>query len=228
MELNIGKLDVQLRINKGKGVARKLRAQGLVPGICYGVGLDSPLQVSVDPKELKSSLDPEKGQNTVISLAVKDGDATKHSMTAMLWDYQIHPIKRNVLHFDLVAIDPDKVVDVDVPVEFVGRAKGLVEGGLVHIVRRVVPVRCKPADIPSRFTVDISPLDIGETLHVSDIAFPAGVESNVSGGLSLVGCQAPRAEVVETIEVEGLEGEAPAEGDAAKPDDAKKEGDAAS
>lgn len=228
--MEIGKLNVHLRTETGKGVSRKLRADGKVPGICYGVGLDEPLQVTVDPKALKRSLDPTKGQNTVIALSVLDGESTKHSVTAMLWDYQVHPIKRNVLHVDLVAIDPDKVVDVDVPVEFVGKALGLVEGGQIHIVRRIVPVRCKPADIPAHFTIDLSPLDIGDTLHVSDIEFPAGVEPMVSEGLSLVGCQAPRAEVIEVAdEIElGEDGEpiVAADGDAAAADGEKKDGDA--
>ncbi len=198
--MEVGKLDVQLRTNSGKGVSRKLRALGKVPGVCYGVGLDQPIHITVDPKELKGSLDPDKGQNTVIDVTVKDGDKAAHSMTAMLWEYQVHPIKREVLHIDLIAIDPNKEIDVDVRVEFIGKAKGIVEGGQIHIVRRIVPSRCKPADIPISYIADLGPLGLGDNLHVSDINFPAGVEPTVSTSLSLVSCVAPRG-AAETVEV---------------------------
>ena len=171
------------------------------------------------PKALKGSLDPEKGQNTVINVDVKNGDATAHNLTAMLWEYQVHPIKRSVLHFDLVAIDPDKMVDVDVRVEYLGKAKGLVDGGQIHIVRRVVPSRCKPTDIPASYKVDLEPLEIGDNLHISDIVFPAGVVPTVSTSLSLASCVAPRGVEVPLVEGEAVEADA----EAAAPE--KKEGD---
>jgi large subunit ribosomal protein L25 len=147
----------------------------------------------------------------------------------MLREYQVHPIKRTVLHVDMVAIDPDKALEVEVPVEFVGKAKGTVDGGQIHVVRRVIPVIARPADIPKRFTVDLTPLDIGDGIHISDVEMPEGVEPAVSIELSLVSCQAPRAEVEETPEEALLEGEA-AEGEgaegAAAEGDAKAEGDA--
>lgn len=213
--MEVGKLTVELREGTGKGVSRKLRRSGKVPGVCYGVGLERPLDITLDPKALSASLDPEKGRNTVIDLTVK-GDSAEHRVTAMLWEYQTHPIKRDVLHVDLVAIDPDKEVEVSVPVEFSGRAAGLVDGGQLHIVRRQIPVRCRPADIPVKLTLDVSPLDVGETLHISDIGFPAGVAPAVSTSLSLVSCQAPKAEAeVAAEELPLAEGEAPAEGEAA-------------
>lgn len=227
--MEVGKLTVQLRDKTGKGVSRKLRRTGLVPGICYGVGLDKPVDITLDPKTLKAALDPELGQNTVIDLRVVDGsESEQHHVTAMLWEYQVHPIKRTVLHVDMVAIDPDKPVDIDVPVAFVGKAKGLVEGGVINVVRREIPVRCRPADIPKSFVVDISELDVGDNIHISDIDIPEGVEPMVSTALTLVACQAPRAEV-EVLPEEGLEGLEGAEGEGAEGDaegGEKPEGDA--
>lgn len=221
--MEVGKLTVELREGTGKGACRKLRAKGLVPGICYGEGLEQPLQITLDPKALKASLDPIKRQNTVIDLAVVDNGSEKTRVTAMLREYQVHPIKRVVTHVDLVAIDPDKTVHVDVPVEFIGKAFGTIEGGQLHIVRREIPVRCKPADIPASFTVDVTPLDIGMVLHISDLVMPAGIEPTVSTGLSLVTCVAPRVEVVETTEEEGLEGvEGEGEGEGAEGEGDKK------
>jgi large subunit ribosomal protein L25 len=213
--MEVGKLTVEVRHGTGKSINRKLRRSGKVPGVCYGVGLERPLDIIIDPKALKASLDPEKKQNTVIDLSVVGGDAERR-VTAMLWEYQVHPIKRNVMHVDLIAIDPDKTIETEVPVEFVGRAAGFVEGGQLHIVRREIPVKCKPADIPNKFVVDVTPLEVGDTIHISDVEIPAGVEPAVSTSLSLVSCVAPRAEVEVAPEegVEVPEGEAPAAGEA--------------
>ena len=148
---------------------------GLVPGVCYGTGVDKPLSISVDPKALKASLDPAKRQNTVISLTV-EGD-TSTNLTAMLWDYQIHPIRREVTHVEhSYRSITNKVIEAEVPVEYSGKAKGLVDGGQLNSARHSVQVRAKPADIPARLMLDISELDIGEVLHVSDLNVPAGVE----------------------------------------------------
>lgn len=210
--MEVGKLTVQLREGTGKGVSRKLRRAGLVPGICYGVGLDKPVDITLDPKALKASLDPELGQNTVIDLTVTDNGAEKHRVIAMLWEYQVHPIKRTVLHVDMVAIDPDKEVEVEVPIKYVGKAKGTIEGGVIHVVLREISVRARPANIPKSFVVDITDLDVGDNLHISDVPMPEGVEPAVSTSLTLVACQAPRAEVEAAPEegVEAVEGEAPA------------------
>lgn len=219
--MEVGKLTVQLRDRTGKGVSRKLRRAGMVPGVCYGVGLDKPVDITLDPKALKASLDPELGQNTVIELTVADGGgAEQHRVTAMLWEYQVHPIKRTVLHVDMVAIDPDKAVEVDIPVQFVGKAKGTIEGGVINVVRRVIPVLARPNDIPKSFVVDITELDVGDNFHISDVAMPEGVEPTVSTSLTLVACQAPRAEAEAATE-EGLEA---AEGAAPAAEGAKPEG----
>lgn len=221
--MEVGKLTVELREGTGKGISRKLRRTGKVPGVCYGVGLDKPVDISLDPKALKAALDPELGQNTVIDLTVHDNGAEKHRVTAMLWEYQVHPIKRTVLHVDMVAIDPDKAVEVDVPVKFVGKAKGTIDGGQINVVRRIIPIRARPVDIPKSFIVDITELDVGDNIHISDVAMPEGVEPAVSVALTLVGCQAPRAEAEVAVEegVEVAEGEAPAA--EAKPAEAEGE-----
>jgi large subunit ribosomal protein L25 len=189
--MEVGKLTVQVRNKVGKGVARRLRAQGLVPGICYGAGLEEPLAIVVNPKALRASLDPVKRHNTVIHVTVEGQNRT---ITAMLKDHQLDPIRRDITHVDLAAIDPDKPVTVEVPVELTGKPAGAIDGGQLHIVHRSVHVRAKPADIPVNFLVDVSPLKIGDTLHVSDMQFPPGVEPTDSLRLTLVTCMAPEAE----------------------------------
>src|SRR5690606_2694024 len=220
--MEVGKLTVHLRKGSGKGESRRLRSQGKVPGVCYGAKLDTPLAVTVDPKELKASLDPAKGRNTVINLTVQDSGKPAAQLTAMLWEYQIDSLRRNVTHVDLISIDPDKAIEVDVPLVWVGKAAGTIDGGQIHVERHTLPVRCRPADIPSQFEIDISPLHIGDALHVSDVAMPSGVQPAVPTSFTLVTCAAPKAdkEGAETTAV-AAEGAAPAEG--APPAEAKKE-----
>jgi len=207
--MEVGKLTVQLRSNKGKGVARRLRAAEMVPGICYGHQVEEPLAISLSPHELKGALDPEKRQNTVINMKVEDNGNTARELTVMLREYQVHPIKRNVLHVDLVSIDADKNIEAEVPIRLVGKFKGLVQGGQLHVVRHDITVRCKPADIPNEFTLDITELDIGDVLHVSDLTLPENVSSVDSERLTIVTCTAPKAEeeVKEADEGELAEGE---------------------
>ena len=217
--MEVGKLTVQLRKGAGKGESRRLRAQGLVPGVCYGAKLDKPIAVTVNPKELKASLDPARGRNTVINVTVQDDGNQSTQLTAMLWEYQIDALRRNVTHVDLIAIDPEQTIEVEVPLVWVGKAAGTVDGGQIHVERHSLPIRCRPADIPVQFDVDISPLHIGEALHVADVKMPPGVQAAVPTGFTLVTCTAPKAEK----EVAATPGAAPAEGAAAPAEGDKKE-----
>jgi len=189
--MEVGKLSVQVRTGRGKGAARKMREQGLVPGVCYGVGLTDPIAIQLSPKALKAALDPVKRQNTVLTLDI-EGTGGKQGVVAMLKDYQTHSRRREVLHVDLVAIDPSKSVEAEVPVEFTGKAVGSVDGGTLHVEHRSVKVACKPTAIPSEFKVDITELQIGQALHISDITFPDGVEPLEGVHLTLITCTAPR------------------------------------
>jgi len=215
--MELGKLTVQVRNTTGKGVARKLRAQGLVPGVCYGVEVGS-LPIVVDPKALRRSLDPAKRHNTVIEVTL-EGDGGGKRLTAMLKDYQVSILDRELTHVDLISIDPNKPVTVEVPLVFTGRAAGLVDGGQLHVVMRTLTVRCKPTDIPVQFELDVTPLMIGDAFHVSDVATPAGVELLDAAKLAVVTVTAPVEEKVEVpVAAEGAvlaEGAAPAEGEAA-------------
>jgi len=166
--MEVGKLTVEVRNGTGKGISRKIRQQGLVPGICYGHGLEKPVNIMVNPKVLRGSLDPTRGQNTIITVTLAENGATKTTLTAMLWEWQLHPLRRNVTHVDLIAIDPERPIQVEVPVELLGKAIGTIDGGQLHVVLRAVPVKCKPADIPTKFVLDVSPLTIGMALHVEN------------------------------------------------------------
>jgi large subunit ribosomal protein L25 len=203
--MEIGKLTVQRRTEVGKGISRRLRAQGCVPGTCYGAGLDEPLSISVDPKALKESLDPIKRQNTVLTLTIEDDDVSRGELLAMLWDYQIHPRRREVTHVDLITIDPKKEIEVEVPVELTGKPAGAINGGQLNIARHEILIKAQPRAVPGRIVVDVSPMNIGDTIHVSDVSFPEGVTPAIAPELTIVTCVAPESDVL-VAEGEGESG----------------------
>ena len=213
--MEVGKLTVSLRNTTGhKGASKALRTQGKVPGVCYGASINGriePLSIIVDVKELKKALDPIRKQNTVIDLTI-DGGAQKHQLHALVKEYQVHPMRREITHVDLLAIDPNKEVLADVPLEFIGKPAGAIDGGQIRIVMRKFEVRAKPSDIPVKLTVDVSPLGIGDVIHVSGVALPAGVAVVTGRDLAVVTCAAPEEEAVAVTTVDGA---APAEGVAA-------------
>jgi large subunit ribosomal protein L25 len=214
--MEVGKLTVEVRSQVGhKGASRQLRTQGKVPGVCYGANVDgkiAPLPIVVDVKQLKAALDPVRKQNTVIDLTISNAGVT-HSLHALVKDYQLHPLRREITHVDLLAIDPNKEVLADVPLEFTGKPKGAIEGGQIRIVLRKLEVRAKPSDIPVKLTVDVSPLEIGDVIHVSTVALPAGVTVVTGRDLAVVTCAAPEEDKAATP----AEGAVAAEGAAAAP-----------
>ncbi|HEY5951466.1 MAG TPA: 50S ribosomal protein L25 [Kofleriaceae bacterium] len=218
-EAQVGKLTVTLRQNSGKGAAIKLRQQGKVPGVCYGAspeGRIEPLPIVVDIKALRAALDPVRKQNTVIDLTIDGGNAPR-KLHALVKEYQVHPLRREITHVDLLAIDPNKEVRADVPLEFVGKPKGAIEGGMVRIVIRALEVRAKPSDIPVKLVVDVSPLEIGDVIHVNAIALPNGVEAVTGRDLAVVTVAKPEEEAVEAAATPeaAAAGAAPAAGAAA-------------
>jgi large subunit ribosomal protein L25 len=193
-EAQVGKLTVSLRRNAGKGAATKLRQQGKVPGVCYGAseqGRIEPLPIVVDVKQLRAALDPVRKQNTVIDLTIDGTDGEPRKLHALVKDYQIHPLRRDITHVDLLAIDPNKEVRAEVPLEFSGKPKGAIEGGQIRTVLRSIEVRAKPSDIPTKLVVDVSPLEIGDVVHVSSIALPDGVSAVTGRDLAVVTCAKP-------------------------------------
>ncbi len=161
---------------QGTRPARRLRGEGKIPGVVYGLGAD-PVTLTVEWRELRAALITEQGLNAVINLEI---DGTR--MPTLLKDMQRHPVRRNVLHVDFIRVDLDKTVDVEVTIHLEGEAELVSrEGGVVDQVLQSLLITSKPADIPSGLSVDISGLEIGEALRVRDIALPAGVTTSVDG-----------------------------------------------
>jgi large subunit ribosomal protein L25 len=165
------KLEANNRPQSGKGNARRLRNAGQIPAIAYGKTLPStPLAVS--PKALTEILFGDYGKNTVIDLAIEGGKTVR----ALLGDYQYHPVTRQLLHADFIEIRDDQLVDVEVPFETTGRAKGVVLGGTLRQVFRSLPIRCLPQNIPVKLTHDVTEIGVDEHVSVSQLSLPEGVE----------------------------------------------------
>jgi large subunit ribosomal protein L25 len=218
--MQVGQLTVSLRSGTGKEAAHKLRATGLVPGVCYGESTDGkiePMHVTVNVKALKASLDPVRKQNTVISVTIEDGGKQVRTLSALVREYQIHPIRRDITHVDLLAIDPNKEVTAVVPLEFVGKPIGIIDGGLIHTVMRTLQVKCKPADIPIKLELDISALGMGDVLHVGAVKMPPGVVAVTAAREAVVSMVAPEKEVVVEAAPDAAAAAAPAVGKDGKP-----------
>ena len=155
---------------QGTRPSRRLRRTGRVPAVVYGMGEHS-VAVSVDRADLRGALSTEAGLNALIMLDI-NGD--RH--LSIVKELQRHPVRRDVLHVDFLRIDPDREVEVEVPLVLTGEAKQVTQAsGMVDQVMHRVPLLAKPSDIPAEVTADVSELEVGSSLRVSDIALPAGV-----------------------------------------------------
>lgn len=164
------KLQAQTRDQSGKGPARQLRRDGQIPGVFYGKGVPTRSLV-LSPKELVEAVSGEMGMNVLIDLEL-DGK----SYRSLIADYQYHPVTRHLLHADFRAVDEETPVNVEVPLEVVGRSKGVVVGGKLQVVFRKIPIRCLPRHIPAKLVYDITELDIDQTFTVGDLTLPEGVQ----------------------------------------------------
>jgi large subunit ribosomal protein L25 len=204
----------------GTGPAKRLRAEGKIPGVVYGLGAD-PIPVAVEWRPLREALTTDAGLNALIDLDI-DGDVA----LTIVKELQRHPIRRDVLHIDFLRVSADAAITVDVPVVLTGEAKAVAsDNGVVDQVLTSLAISAKPADIPNEITVDISELVIGEAIRVGDLALPAGVTTDVDPEDAVVTASHGQAEPA-AVEGEG-EGEGGEAGEpaAAGGDEAASEGD---
>ena len=184
----------------GSANSRRLRHHGRIPAVVYGHGIAST-PISVDSRALRAALSTPAGRNAVFEL---DVDGTHHLAMAKVVDH--HPVRHTIAHVDFLVINRDETVTADVPVTLVGDADAVTrDGGAVEQVLHALTVSMLPGSIPDAITVDISDLQPGGTIRVSEIALPAGVTTGVDGETPVVS-----ATLAAAVEVEG-EGEAPTE-----------------
>ncbi len=205
-------LVVELRTETGKGAARRLRRAGRVPGVIYGKGRE-PTPLALDGGRLLRILQrSDRGLNTL--LEVRSDDPGFGERMALVKELQRHPVRGDLLHADLYEVDLQQTVEVSIPVHLVGTARGVaVAGGIVDHALREIEVECLPGSIPDAVEVDVSGLDIGDSLHVGDLDLPPGVTLRTDPSISIVSVVAPAAEEAAPGEAEAAE--VPAEAEAA-------------
>jgi large subunit ribosomal protein L25 len=190
--MDFQRLEASVRKTSGKGSSRKLRDGGRVPGIVYGRGAD-PIMIDLEPKALRQALMGPRRLNTVLNLVIKDSGEDAE-MLVMLQDHQIHPRHRKLLHVDFLKVDLDRDVDVAVPLVATGRCQGVQMGGVLLQVYHKLPLRCRPADIPTEIVHDITTLGIGQSVKASELPLPAGVKVMLEADQAVLAVSAPQAE----------------------------------
>jgi large subunit ribosomal protein L25 len=166
-ETDFGKLNAKIRQTSGKGTARKLRAQGLIPAVIYGKG-QSNVMLTLSPRELRRAMDPQRKLNTFFTVTL-EGDGNSIVEQCVVTDYQADPIRDEFLHIDFLRVDPDSEVVMKIPVEYIGRAAGVALGGKLRTYQRTTRIAAKPTKIPVKLTVDVSALQAGESLRMKDL-----------------------------------------------------------
>jgi len=193
-------LIAERRPTAGKGPAGRIRREGLVPAVVYGLGNDN-VSVSVSSRELIHILSGGSGMNTLITLKIDGADEL-----AIARQIQRHPVKGTVMHVDFVRVRADQTIQAEIPVHLTGEAEGAVRGGILEQLVHTLTVEAKPSDFPPSIEYDVSALEIGEQVYVRDLTVPPKVTVLQDGDDLVAQISAPR--VVEPEE--GAEAEAEA------------------
>lgn len=156
----------------GKGPARRLRAAGKVPAIFYGKKSD-PVKLAVDMHEFTKLIE-KAGSNPLFDLEISGAEKVIRR-TAMLKERQVKAMDGSLVHLDFLEVFMDETVEVTVPLEFTGKSVGVERGGILQSAIRDLRLSCLPQNIPNMITVDISNLDVGQTIHAKDLPIPEGV-----------------------------------------------------
>lgn len=204
-------LSVAKRENTGKNESRRLRREGRIPATVYGEGKD-PVSVSVSSFWLDRLLHSEAGENTIFELALEGTDIRR---AAMVKDFQLDPVTDRLMHADFIRVQADHALQVSVHVEFEGTPVGVkVSGGRLENPTREITVECLPADIPAKLVLDVSDLDVGDSVRAGDVPLPDGVVLISEADLPLA---AVHAKAVEEAPEDDAAAPLPAPGDGEAP-----------
>ncbi len=196
----------------GSSDARRLRADGKIPAVVYGHGMD-PIAVSVDRRELRQALSGAAGMNTILDLTV---DGTVYP--SLIKDIQRHPVKRSVQHVDFIQVNLNEEIVVSIPIHLQGEAKDVsANGGLVDLAMQELQVRTTPRNIPDGVTIDVSEMTMDTVIRVEDIPLPSGVLAEADADAPVVTVLTMRTPVLDAEEAAAEEAAAEAgEGEGAE------------
>jgi large subunit ribosomal protein L25 len=187
----------------GSPASRRLRATGKVPGVLYGRGAE-PAPISVEWRDLRSALTTDKGLNALLTLKIGS-----RNTKAIVKEMQRHPVRRDVLHIDFLAVDVDKPITTDVPLVLEGEPEKVIrDDGVVEQIVNVLIVTAKPDAIPGHIAIDVSDLEIGQHITVGDLQLPADVTTEADPEETIVTAKLTSLALAEEEEEEeGEEGE---------------------
>lgn len=192
-------LSVETREGSGTGPSRRARMAGNVPGVVYGGGKDA-IHVVFDARRFQFDIINKAGEHAIVQLDVAGAPAL--SGPALLKAVQHHPVTGKVVHTDFLRIELDKKVTTAVAMHFTGRAKGVVDGGVADVQLHELEIECLPLSVPKSIDVDITPLGLGDSLHVRDIVVPEGVTVISDPDRAVISIHVPRV-VTESAAEEG-------------------------
>jgi large subunit ribosomal protein L25 len=189
--MELAQLKVEMRQGSGKGPARRLRRDNRMPGIIYGRGEES-VKVQVDPAEIRAAVRSHEGSLPVFSIVgVKDAEKLSGSVV-LVRELQTDPVTRAYLHVDFMKVDLSKQITVEIPLHFTGKPLGLKMGGIVDEPVRKLEVMCSPLDIPEFIEVDITNLNVGDSVHLKEIRLPSGCSVDTSVDFTVVSVIVPK------------------------------------
>jgi large subunit ribosomal protein L25 len=211
------------RSETGKGPARRLRAEGAVPGVVYGMHRE-PIPLSVNARELDTVLGRQAGTNVLLTLEIA-GAEISGDRSALLKAVQRHPVTQDLESVDFQWVDVTEAISVSVPIAVEGTPDGADLGGVLEYGLTELEISCLPTEIPESIVVDVSHLGLQESAHVSDLQVPEGIEVLSSAEDVVATCAIVRIAVEEEEEEEAEleEGEEPAEGEEAAEEEAAEE-----
>jgi large subunit ribosomal protein L25 len=187
------KLTVQRRTQVGRNAVKKIKTEGFVPGTIYGAHQE-PINLQVKGRDLSTLLSHAAGENILVDLEIIDSGIATNSL-ALIQEVQHHPLKSDLVHVDFRAVSATEKVTAEVTIETVGEPIGVkTYGGLLEHPLRALEVECLPKDLPEIIEVDVSQLNVGDSLHVSHLQLPEGVEAITDGDITVALVVAPRVE----------------------------------
>jgi large subunit ribosomal protein L25 len=212
------KLKVQARESRGSSESRRLRSDGLVPGVLYGNGGNAQ-PFCIEERELRKALTGDHGLHAILDVVLEGQQKAHH---AVLKEYQLDPTRARLLHIDLQEVRLDQAIQTQVVVELLGDSEGVKEGGVLSQIQREVNVEALPMEVPDRLELDVSRMVIGDALRLSDLRVPEGVKLLDDPDTVLATVTPPtKIEEPEVVEEELEEGELP-EGEVAEGEEASE------
>jgi large subunit ribosomal protein L25 len=218
MEKILVKADARSEV--GKGVARSLRRSGMLPAVVYSGGNSRPIKVH--GKEMSKLIFTGTGDHALITIELHEDGTKKSEHPVLVKDYQTDPVSDELLHVDFIEVSLKKLVKVTVPIEIVKEPIGIKMGGILEHHLRDIEVECLPTQIPDKIEVDAGHIDIGHSLHVSDISAPEGIKIITDPSGAILNVSAPKVEEVAAEEAEGEAAEPELVGEKGK-EEAKEE-----